>query len=96
MIWLLGICLLMNLAAIIIFIVYGNAILGEFQDLPNPTDCKYEHPQHCKFESQPCLYSPGSEREHICALREEDAKNKNEKTFVVPAPRWNDRNPPGE
>lgn len=96
MIWFIALSLLTSIAALIAVILYGRAILDELLEMPT----KIPPVPECKFkESEPtkCLYSPGSEPERICVLREEDKKNRDQKIpQVIPAPRWSDRNPPGE
>ena len=103
MIWLLGTIIFL----LVVVIVEGYALLRCYRDgfrklgdavsripitdFPPVPDCKF------KESKSQCLYSPGSEPERICALREEDKKNQGQKIpQVIPAPRWSDRSPPGE
>ena len=95
MIWAISISLFFNVAVLVLVYVMGRAILDELRELPGTfppvPDCKF------KESKSQCLYSPGSEPERICALREEDKKNQGQKIpQVIPAPRWSDRSPPGE
>ena len=101
MIWLLGASSVVIIALLLVVLLYARSILDELRDLGSdlhiPEKCKFHESEfRCNAIDQPCLYSPGSEPERICALREEEKRNKGEKTFVQPAPRWNDRSPPGE
>lgn len=95
MIWLMQASLVVVIALLIVLLFYAKAILDELLEMPTKIppipDCRF------KESESKCLYSPGSEPERICVLREEDKKNRDQKIpQVIPAPRWIDRNPPGE
>lgn len=95
MIWLLGGIIFL----LLIVIVEGYALLRCYKDGFRALDkaCKFQpYEFRCNAVDQPCLYSPGSEPERICVLREEDKKNKGQGTGVQLAPQWIDRTPPGE
>ena len=71
--------------------VYEAIMRIPVTDFPPIPDCKFQlYEFRCNAQDQPCLYSPGSEPERICALREEERKAGSHKTEVIPAPRWNE------
>lgn len=103
MIWLLAISLLLNIATLVVVYLFYRAILDKLlemreainripvTDFPPVPECRF------KESESKCLYSPGSEPERICVLREEDKKNRDQKIpQVIPAPRWIERSPPHE
>jgi len=110
MIWLLGTIIFLLVVVIVEgyallrcyrdgFRKLGDAVSRiPITDFPPVPDCQFKpYEFRCNAVNQPCLYSPGSEPERICALREEDKKNQGQKIpQVIPAPRWSDRSPPGE
>lgn len=110
MIWLVLGSILLNIAVLVIVCLYGRAFIDEFlelkeainripvTDFPPVPDCKFQpYEFRCNAKDQPCLYSPGSEPERICVLREEEKKSKDAKIpAVITAPQWIDRSPSGE
>lgn len=88
MIWLLLAIQILGFGYLIREAYYVRRYLLKLVSLLPSSDCRF------KESESKCLYSPGSEPERICVLREEDKKNKDSKTQVIPAPRWIDRSPP--
>lgn len=95
MIWLLG-AIVVLLVAVFVFLIFVVLWSRQcFNDIQNEFDHIreiFKFPE-CNFDPDkqpPCLYSPGSERDKICAIREQEAKDKDEKTYIREAPKWRD------